>query len=446
MAEIRQQGISAANKAAQEDKVGNYETAISYYITAIEKFSLSHKYEKNEHTKGLLNAKIGEYLERAEVLKKQIAGQVDDGKRSPDQMDTDNQAQDERKAPSQDSTAGAKGKHVDSKEDKAMKDSLSETIVTETPNVSWDDVAGLEAAKEALKEAVVLPIKFPQLFTGKRTPWRGILLFGPPGTGKSYLAKAVATEAKSTFISVSSSDLVSKWMGQSEKLVRALFEMARERKPSIVFIDEVDSLAGTRGDGQSDSSRRIMTEFLVQMNGVGNDNDGVLVLGATNTPWTLDPAIRRRFEKRIYIPLPDMHARAIMLQRIVGETPNTLTTRNYRELALKTDGYSGADINILVRDALMQPVRLIQAATHFNRVSGPARDDPSRKSQYWTPCKPGGPGATPMTWMEINGEELMEPLVSMEDMEASLRSVKPTVGPADLQKQVDFMNDFGQEG
>ena len=138
----------------------------------------------------------------------------------------------------------------DSNEDpekKKMQAKLGGAIVMETPNIKWSDVAGLDLAKEALKEAVILPIKFPHLFTGKRKPWRGILLFGPPGTGKSYLAKAVATEANnSKFFSVSSSDLVSKWLGESEKLVKELFSMARENKPAIIFIDEVDSLCGSR--------------------------------------------------------------------------------------------------------------------------------------------------------------------------------------------------------
>lgn len=197
---------------------------------------------------------------------------------------------------------------------KKLRAGLTSAILVDKPNIRWDDVAGLEIAKESLKEAVILPIKFPHLFTGKRTPWRGILLYGPPGTGKSYLAKAVATEAKSTFFSVSSSDLVSKWQGDSERyvhfyatsriilymcdvrrLVKQLFQMARESKPAIIFIDEVDSLAGTRNEGESEGSRRIKTEFLVQMNGVGHDDTGVLVLGATNIPWQLDPAIKRRF-------------------------------------------------------------------------------------------------------------------------------------------------------
>lgn len=258
----------------------------------------------------------------------------------------------------------------------------------EKPNVRWDDVAGLEAAKEALKEAVILPIKFPHLFTGKRTPWQGILLYGPPGTGKSYLAKAVATEAnKSTFFSVSSSDLVSKWLGESEKLVKNLFELAREHRPSIVFIDEVDSLCGSRSENESESARRIKTEFLVQMQvrqikapskcawllcflqGVGTNNKDVLVLGATNIPWCLDSAIRRRFEKRIYIPLPEAPARGKMFRLHLGNTPHELTDADFQKLADVTNGYSGADIAICVREALMSPIRKVQTATHFKKVS-----------------------------------------------------------------------------
>lgn len=285
----------------------------------------------------------------------------------------------------------------------------------EKPNVKWSDVAGLENAKESLKEAVILPIRFPHLFTGKRRPWKGILLYGPPGTGKSYLAKAVATEANnSTFFSVSSSDLLSKWLGESEKLVKNLFELARSHKPSIIFIDEVDSLCSSRSDNESESARRVKTEFLVQMQGVSADNDNVLVLGATNIPWCLDSAIRRRFEKRIYIPLPEAGARQNMFKLHLGNTPHSLTPQDFVELGKRSEGYSGADISIVVQDALMSPVRRIQSATHFKKASGPSRDNPSIiLNDLLTPCSPGDPAAIPMTWMEVSSEKLLEPKINM---------------------------------
>ena len=249
-----------------------------------------------------------------------------------------------------------------------MQDALSQAIVREKPNIKWSDVAGLEQAKASLQEAVILPTRFPQLFTGERQPWRGILLYGPPGTGKSYLAKACATEADATFFSISSSDLVSKWLGESERLVKQLFKLARENKPAIIFIDEVDSLCGSRSEGENETSRRIKTEFLVQMQGVGNDNNGILVLGATNTPWELDPAIRRRFEKRIYIPLPDVHARATQFKIRIGKTPNNLAEEDFVELGKATEGYSGSDITVVVKEAMMLPVRKCQSATKFRQT------------------------------------------------------------------------------
>ncbi|KAJ9580641.1 hypothetical protein L9F63_024176, partial [Diploptera punctata] len=323
---------------------------------------------------------------------------------------------------------------------------LEGAIVIEKPSVKWSDVAGLEGAKDALKEAVVLPLKFPHLFTGKRIPWKGILLFGPPGTGKSYLAKAVASEANnSTFFSVSSSDLLSKWLGESEKLVKELFEQARTHKPSVIFIDEVDSLCSARSDNESESARRIKTEFLVQMQGVSKDNEGVLVLAATNVPWVLDSAIRRRFEKRIYIPLPEEHARLLIFKMNLGSTHHTITDEDFVKLAKSTDGYSGADLSIVARDALMEPVRKVYSATHFQKVRGPSRDDPNvTVDDLMTPCSPGCPEAIEMTWMDVEGEKLYEPPVTMADMMKSLSTSKPTVNDEDLVKLEKFKNDFGQ--
>jgi vacuolar protein-sorting-associated protein 4 len=292
-------------------------------------------------------------------------------------------------AASGDGKAGGGGGKDDDDENSKFREGLSSVINTESPNVKWDDVAGLAGAKESLKEAVILPIRFPQLFQGKRKPWRGILLYGPPGTGKSYLAKACATEAESTFFSVTSSDLVSKWLGESEKLVATLFAMARESKPSIVFIDEVDSLCSARGDGESESARRIKTQFLTEMDGVGSDMDGILVLGATNLPWGLDKAMLRRFERRVYIPLPAEEAvRADMVKINVGTTANDMEEAHWQEVGAGTLGYSGADMNILVRDAMMEPIRELQTAIAFKTTTGVDRNGVTHDDML-TPCSPG---------------------------------------------------------
>lgn len=257
----------------------------------------------------------------------------------------------------------------------------------------------------------------------------------------------MATEADSTFFSISSSDLVSKWLGESERLVKQLFQMARENKPAIIFIDEVDSLCSSRSDSENDATRRIKTEFLVQMQGVGVDNDGILVLGATNIPWGLDAAIRRRFEKRIYIPLPEEAARKRMFDIHIGGTLNSLSTKDWQSLAGMTEGYSGADIGIVVREALMMPIRKVQGATHFKRISGPSPNDPTvHCDDLLTPCGPRDRGAQEMSWMDVPGDKLLEPQVTHGDFIRSLQNTRPTVNTEDLKRFEDFTRDFGQEG
>lgn len=422
-------------RAIDEDVKHNYQEAYVQYQNSLDYFMMAIKYEKNDKLKQLIRAKFVEYLDRAEKLKEHLGkvAQVENA---------------DGGGGSGKSTIGASSSKGDTDdmdaETRKLRSGLSNVILTERPNVSWDDVAGLSSAKDALKEAVILPIKFPQLFTGKRKPWSGILLYGPPGTGKSFLAKAVATQSNSTFFSVSSSDLVSKWMGESERLVKQLFAMAREARPSIIFIDEVDSLCGTRNEAESEASRRIKTEFLVQMNGVNNDDQtDVLVLGATNIPWALDSAIKRRFEKRVYIPLPELDARRRMFELNIGATPCNLTHKDLRTLAAETEGYSGADVAVVVREALMQPVRRVMNATHFKLVLETA-DDGSMQEKY-TPCSPGDPDAREMTWMDIASNELKEPVLVMNDFLRALHAVRPSVSAADIQKHLNFMQESGAE-
>ncbi|KAI1909141.1 Vacuolar protein sorting-associated protein 4 [Ophidiomyces ophidiicola] len=421
--------IDTVRKAIEHDNAGEYEQAYQTYYSALELFMLALKWEKNPKSKEMIRAKTGEYMERAEKLKNHLAGA--DNKKKPSAVGANGKV----------AHGSGKGKDDDDDdaETKKLRGALAGAILSETPNVKWDDVAGLDAAKEALKEAVILPIKFPNLFTGRRQPWKGILLYGPPGTGKSYLAKAVATEANSTFFSVSSSDLVSKWMGESERLVKQLFNMARENRPAIIFIDEIDALCGTRGEGESEASRRIKTELLIQMDGVGNDTKGVLILGATNIPWQLDMAIRRRFQRRVHISLPDTAARMKMFMLNVGSTPCEVTQAGYRTLADMTEGYSGSDISIAVQDALMQPVRKIQSATHYKKV---LVDD----QEKLTPCSPGDNGAVEMSWVDVDGDKLLEPPLTLKDFVKAIRSSRPTVSEEDLAKNDEWTKKFGSEG
>ncbi|XP_043106055.1 katanin p60 ATPase-containing subunit A-like 2 isoform X2 [Puntigrus tetrazona] len=292
---------------------------------------------------------------------------------------------------------------------------ISRDIYLHNPNVRWDDIIGLEAAKRLVKEAVVYPIKYPQLFTGILSPWKGLLLYGPPGTGKTMLAKAVATECNTTFFNISASSIVSKWRGDSEKLVRVrrniilshlcysifyvmcggkvvlsetlisllydslqvLFELARYHAPSTIFLDELESVMSQRGVGQGgdhEGSRRMKTELLVQMDGLARSNDLVFVLAASNLPWELDHAMLRRLEKRILVGLPSAPARQAMISHWLPPVSNTggvelRTELDYDSLAQKTGGYSGSDIRLVCKEAAMRPVRKIFDALE-NHIEG----------------------------------------------------------------------------
>eukprot|EP00898_Chlorokybus_atmophyticus_P004617 jgi/Chlat1/5156/Chrsp33S05036 len=241
-------------------------------------------------------------------------------------------------------------------------------IYMESPDVRWDSVKGLDEAKRLIHEAVVMPHKYPQFFTGLLAPWKGVLLYGPPGTGKTMLAKAVATECRTTFFNISASTIISKWRGDSEKLVRVLFELARYHAPSTIFLDEIDALMSKRGEGtgEHEASRRMKTELLIQMDGLAKSTELVFLLAATNLPWELDSAMLRRLEKRIYVPLPNAEARHAMLVHLLAESrmeegDSGSKEALYEDVASVTEGYSGSDVYLVCKEAAMRPLRRLMA-------------------------------------------------------------------------------------
>ena len=413
-------------KAKECEQNEDYDSAFNYYLKASNTLQLLYKYEEhNKKLKQIYKDKLKEVITRAEEIKKHWKGKKKvvkaggGGGKNKGKKDDDDSNDEE-----------------DKEDDDELRKGIEGAIVGENPDVHWDDVAGLEQAKSSLKEAVILPTRYPQLFEGERKPWTGILLYGPPGTGKSFLAKACATEAKGTFFSIKSSDLLSKFLGETEKQVKNLFEMARERKPSIIFIDEIDAVCGARGEGEHETMRRVKTEILVQMQGVGSDNKNVLVLGATNLPWEIDPAVRRRFERRIYISLPDEFSRKEIVRHHIGSTPHNLSEEDLEQIANETDGFSGSDLATLTKDAIMAPLRKCQESTRFIKTP----------QGTYVPTYASDPNGVDMSMYDIEPSQLQAPEVTIEDFYTALTKTKATVGKGDLVKFTEWTEEFGQDG
>jgi katanin p60 ATPase-containing subunit A1 len=315
--------------------------------------------------------------------------------------------------------------------DPKLVEAIEAEMLDRSPSVPMESIGGLADAKRLLNEAVVLPLLIPDYFAAAacRSAWKGVLLFGPPGTGKTLLAKAVASLGKTAFFNISASSLVSKYHGESEKLVRTLFALARHHAPSVVFFDEVDAILSTRGAvGEHEASRRLKSELLMQMDGLSSSGAAaastpdcgsssssdslVMVLATSNKPWDLDEAMRRRLERRIYVPLPDEEARREMLQiHLKGVT--LAAEVDLDGLARRTEGYSGADLQLLCRDASMTPMRRMVE------------------------------GKSPSEIIELQAAGALEGEVSAEDFDAACARTLPSTNAAEQQVYVSWNDEFG---
>eukprot|EP00112_Aurelia_sp_Birch-Aquarium-sp1_P005435 Seg1617.10 transcript_id=Seg1617.10/GoldUCD/mRNA.D3Y31 product="Vacuolar protein sorting-associated protein 4A" protein_id=Seg1617.10/GoldUCD/D3Y31 len=320
----------------------------------------------------------------------------------------------------------AKRKQRSEDSDSFGRQNAIEATIVQPGKIRFTDVAGLQEVKRLLREAIVMPLKYPHLFNGGRKPWRKILLFGPPGTGKSRIARAVSSEVASTFYSVTCSDLLSSWFGETEKLIKDLFSSARRNEgQSIIFIDEIDGLCRRRNSNEQEQTRRIKTELLKQMEGAEtqDENNNLFVLGATNCPWELDTAFLRRFEKRIYIPLPDKQTRKELFLIHLKSVPVNITDEEWEKLLELSEGYSGSDLSTCVSDALFEPVRELESSVFWKWNSD---------GRTVSPCRENEDGAVKIRFESIPADQVNPRPVEFKDLESALTKNHKTVNVEEL--------------
>ena len=303
---------------------------------------------------------------------------------------------------------------------------VADSFAPQFGKVYWHEIVGLESVKDELRRELVYRLKFKAAMA-QVPPLKSILLYGPPGTGKTMLAAAVATESNAKFYSVSASNILSKWVGDSEKTVRMLFSAAREQVPSVIFIDEADGLLTNNIGGDNQTLRLVRNEILIQMS---LENDGVLVIAATNHPWDLVGAVLRRFVHRVYVPLPVVEDRAKLFKM---RLPMIADDDAYSLLALWSDNYSASDIDTVCSHALSLPFMKAHKATVFTL---------DNSGMYWPSTTDLG---IPMKLDDVPAEKLALPSVSVDDVRYVMTRVKPSVDMEMVQRYVLWRKERGTD-
>ena len=415
---LRTKGIEQIQLAQGHEGKREWREAHRCYKQGCEMLLSSLKYDQDKTAQEVIRKHVSQYVDRIEQIEKLLE-------------------EEEKQA----SRKSARAASSSTSNDDELHQKALDLVLSEKLAVKWDDIAGLVTAKEDLKQAVIYPISLPKLFENNRVrAWSGILLYGPPGTGKTLLAKAVATESGAcTFMQIQVASIMSRWVGDSERMIAEIFKVAREKAPTVIFFDEIDSIATQRTENDHDVARKVKIQLLTEMDGLSTaTNKRVLVLAATNTPWSIDLAFMRRFQRRVYIPLPDVVARRrifeIAMQKL-GTDHQCLTAADLDELAAATELWSGSDLDTLIGAARNMSMQALVKCTHFQRKE-------TTEGTFMVPC-----GADAANSLEISldevikegwGNQVMLPPVSRADFDMALRTTRAVCTSDDLVKFEQF--------
>jgi vacuolar protein-sorting-associated protein 4 len=460
----RDKAIELVTKAVDEDSKGNYEEAYKLYISALNHFQVAIKHEKSKNNKDILLGHVNQYMSRAEELKTIIDT---NGSSSSSSMNNRKENRIIEKTTDND---------TEEEESDKFRLAISSKKIKES-KTKWEDIIGMDIPKSILYDIVITSQEIKHLYTENCKLTKSILFYGPPGNGKTFIIQGLVTLCNSflnkkkknkkndlytnqrqqqeddndeeeegtkksySFYSLGSSDLISKFLGDSAKHVRALFEEVKANKPAILFIDEIDCICSERshGQGTQKETSNALTEFITQMEGIKDDMDDILIIGATNLPHIIDKAVRSRFQKRIYIKLPDEITRKSIFKNKLKKEFNILTENEYDELAKLTENFSNRDIFYLIRDALNEVINIVKYSTHFKLFD-------ERRNGLIIPCSPSDPKGYECFFEDVEFKNMIiKPPLQMINFHLVLKDMKPSVNQNDLDQYIEFTSLYGQE-